>query len=389
MASIVAFDYSDGAGMAPSPLVGRNHYIEHAALPEGSDGQLVLAQATPPAPRTAPLFFAIDPQVADAATEHDNRFGSGGETRLGASFIVSLDGGSVLTDGFLVADRENNILSDSFRAQGMLARYGFIETGERLYRHPQPATTATIGRAAVLGIQTNLNYFHWLFEALPRLELLREVGLLGRIDILAPPLRPWMAEMAALVTRGEDARLIPLPAALTRAETLLMPARGLANIQVLTPHALATVRNLRDRVDAPARGGRRLFVSRARSPSRQIANEEEIVALAERHGFERVYPETLSVAEQIATFRQAQAVAGALGAGLANAGFMAPGGALIELAPERRVGDATLFANMAHHLGLGYAGVVGPIVAAEERPVDRRDFRIDPVLAERAFASVS
>lgn len=378
----------EACGSRPFPLVSRDHYPEQPAL-DHTDAQLVLARSTRAAYRVPPLFFAIDPQVANAADEHERRFGSGGQTRLGASFIVSLAQASVLTNGFLVADRDGRILTDSFRAQGMLGRYGFEEAGERLYRLPRPASIATISRAAVLGIQTNPNYFHWLFEALPRLELLREVGLLGQVEVLAPPLRSWMAEMTLLLAGKDDARLITLPADCTRADTLLVPARGLAAIQIFTPHAIATIRRLREQADEAPRGGRRLFVLRPRAGSRQIVNEEEIATLAERYGFERISPENMTVAQQIATFRDSIAVAGALGAGLANASFMAPGGALIELAPERRVGDATLFANMAHHLGIGYAGVVGPIEGTTERPIDRRNFRIDPLLADRAFASVS
>ncbi len=366
-------------------LTGRNHYPD-VAIP-GHSSHLQLEPGEPPAVRMPPLFFAIDPRVADASGEYERRFAAEHGARLGAGFIVTLAGGLVLTDGFIVADRDGYLLSDSFRAHGMLARYGFTEVSPRLLKAAPPASVAHRPRAAVLGIQTNMNYFHWLFEALPRLELLRATGLLNGVDVLVPAMRPWMAEMAALVG-GATLRSVVHETDLTEVDELVVPARGLANIQTFTRHALATVAALREGADARPAGGRRLFISRERTPSRRIADEAALMELASRHGFEQIFPEHLTVAEQIATFREAEAVAGPLGAGLANAAFMAPGAALIEFAPEQRVGDSTLFANMAHHLGLGYAGIVGPLVNAPHLPADRRDFHVDLDLAAKAFAAV-
>jgi capsular polysaccharide biosynthesis protein len=366
-------------------LAARNHYPEDAV--SGHSRHRQMEAGAPPVARAAPLFFAIDGRVADAAGEHDRRFAPEHGARTGAGFLVTLAGGQVLTDGFLVADREGHLLSDSFRAHGMLARYGFQEVASRRLEAAPPASVAHRPRAAVLGIQTNYNYFHWLFEALPRIELLRAAGLLDGIDMLVPAMRPWMAEMAMLAG-GADMRFVIHETDMTEVDELVVPARGLVNIQTFTRHALATVATLRERADARPRAGRRLFVSRDRAPSRRIAGEEALIALAARHGFERIFPEQLTIAEQIATFREAEAVAGPLGAGLANAAFMPPGAALIEFAPEQRVGDATLFANMAHHRGLGYAGIVGPLADAPLTPVDRRDFDVDLDLAARAFAAV-
>ncbi|MFC7694916.1 glycosyltransferase 61 family protein [Paeniroseomonas aquatica] len=75
-----------------------------------------------------------------------------------------------------------------------------------------------------------------------------------------------------------------------------------------------------------AGAGRRLFVSRSKSASRQIENEDEVFAIAETYGFTRVFPQDLNFNDQLALFAGAEAVAGALGAGLANAAFLAPGG---------------------------------------------------------------
>jgi capsular polysaccharide biosynthesis protein len=370
-------------------IVNRDDFPEQLTehkLPDGAPFQIVSRSSTAPEPRTAPIYFDVDPAVGDAVEEHRIRFETFAETRLGASFTLALPAGSVLTEGFFVADVEGHLVSDSFRALGLLGRHGFREVGQRRLERQISSRASLPGTAVVLGIQTNANYFHWLLEALPRLWLARHLGLLESATVLAPRLLPWMAEMAAACGLPLERMRTP-DTEEARCELLIMPARGLWNIHTFTWHAFAMVEDLVR--DANASGRRRLFVSRQRAASRRIVNEDEIFAIAARHGFERVFPEDMSFAEQMALFAGAEMVAGALGAGLTNAVFMAPGSSLLEFAPEGRQGDAVLFANLAHHRGLRYAGVVGSFLDDPARPFDRRNFNIPATLAAEAFTCLS
>lgn len=368
-------------------IVSRTDYPETDNILPACDTQIVFDAGTPSEPREAPRFFAVDPAVADAENERRIRFETFGEVRLSPSFALSLKDGWVLTDGFFVADRNQNVIADSFRAHGMLARYGFEEREPRVLYHSylEIAQAESIDVAAVLGIQTNNNYFHWMAEALPRLILLDRLKLDRPITILVPELRPWMAEMLNILVGRSQFLLQPSRNALRSAQ-LIMPARGLSNIHTFTSHALEAFERLRRNAEGTSAKGRRLFISRTQSASRRIVNEDAVFEIASRHGFERVFPELMSVEEQICLFRDAGAVAGALGAGLANAAFLPEGAALIEFAPEMRSGDACLFANLAHHRRLKFACVVGATLPSE-RPVDRRDFRVPVDLAARAFES--
>lgn len=91
---------------------------------------------------------------------------------------------------------------------------------------------------------------------------------------------------------------------------------------------------------------------------------------------------------KMALFAETEAVAGALGAGLTNSVFMPAGGTLIEFAPEQRQGDAVLFANLAHHRKLHYAGIVGSLDENSTRTFDRLDFSISPDMAAKAFSAL-
>src|SRR4051812_41870021 len=145
-------------------LANRDIYPLRAALDLDAACQLVLRDGTAAEPRARPVFFAVDPAVANLKEEFRLRFETFAETRLGASFVVSMPGGSVLTEGFFTADQDGNLLSDSFRAYGMVARYGFDELGARRLERPLVDTRDMPGTAIVLGVQTNTNYFHWLLE---------------------------------------------------------------------------------------------------------------------------------------------------------------------------------------------------------------------------------
>ena len=383
---------SDKAGGEAAPcrfkLVNGDSYPK---LPPGSllssegDCQIQIRAIGKFERRESPLYFDVDPGVANVPQEHRIRFETFGQTRLAESSITVLPGGSVVTDGFFAADRSRNILVDSFRAYGMISKYGFEDLGDRRLERSLTTGDAVPGLAVAVGIQTNTNYFHWLLEALPRLWLARRFAGLEAATILVPPLRPWMAEMTAAL--GADPQRLRVPKAdETRCGRLVVPARGLGNIHTFTWHAFQMIDDFASRLTVTRRS-RRLFVSRKHAASRRITNEDEIFALAARKGFERVFPETLSFSDQMSLFAGTEAVAGALGAGLTNSVFMPAGGAILEFAPEQRQGDAVLFANLAHHRCLRYAGIVGSLDENSTRTFDRRDFSIPPDMAAQAFAA--
>ncbi|MES3056693.1 glycosyltransferase 61 family protein [Sphingomonas faeni] len=369
------------------------HLFHRDGIPTTDDLSTAVGQATrvtlpgsAPVIRQPPVFFAIDPRVADVAREHDVRSGPGATTRLAPSFVVALPHGAILTEGFLVADQDHRILSDSFRAFGSLARYGFHEHPDRLFSIDLVGGPELSGTHLVVGIQTNLNYFHWLLEAMPRLWLAQREGLAADTTVWLPPLRPWMADMLTALQPID--RCATQADGITRCARLLMPARGLSNIHTFCAHAFAMADEIRERHAPAAPAGRRFFITRAGAGSRKLINEAEIMEIAAEHGFETVEPQHLAFHDQVKLFAGADAIAGPLGAGLANAVFMRPGSVLIELAPEGREGDATLFANLAHHRQLDYLAAVGPTVATDARPVDRRDFSVDTGIIRKLFGAL-
>jgi capsular polysaccharide biosynthesis protein len=96
---------------------------------------------------------------------------------------------------------------------------------------------------------------------------------------------------------------------------------------------------------------RRLFLTRRHDLYRRLTNEDDVIRVLSRHGFETVAPALLTLPEQIELFSQAEAIVGS-GSGLTNMVY-APQGAKILEFYERGIGHHAFWA-MADALGLEY-----------------------------------
>ena len=132
--------------------------------------------------------------------------------------------------------------------------------------------------------------------------------------------------------------------------------------------------------------GRRRF-------TRRIENEDEVLATLRPLGFDVVDPGTLSVAEQVLLFAEAEMVVGAHGAGLTNIAFCSPGATVIELFPADYV-NVCYWALASAVEGLWYRYLVEQRRGRPPRTQARvaSDITVDPCrllhLVDRATAGL-
>jgi capsular polysaccharide biosynthesis protein len=117
-----------------------------------------------------------------------------------------------------------------------------------------------------------------------------------------------------------------------------------------------------------------------------------VQAVVAARGFAVVQPETMPVADQIRLFRGAEIVLGVFGAGLTNAAFMRPDGALLEIAPSRRatppVVHNAIFSSLAGSVGLRYGLISAPSASVDAEthdfsvPLDWLEHLLDGMTAE-------
>ena len=280
-------------------------------------------------------------------------------------FLAVLDGASVVAgsvrashfqyvltaDRALLADRLNLIpryhLGHGFSFAKTVAADGAALI-DLLDYPPRPHLA---GRHVLLGGVRN--YYHWLFECLPRIELVRRCPDLA-IDGWLVNAAPAQFQLETLAALGIDrAQLVPL---------------AVPCVQPVGRLYVPSVRRLADAVaflrasftPPPVDAKRRLFVSRKDAATSRIANEEAVFEALGPLGFERVLPGTLTVADQVALFAAAGMVVGVHGAGLANIVFAPAGARIIELGGGR-TRDFGFYAEIARvrgqvHRTIGAAG---------------------------------
>ena len=75
----------------------------------------------------------------------------------------------------------------------------------------------------------------------------------------------------------------------------------------------------------------RIYISRKKASSRRIVNEQEVVNLLEKFGFQSINLESISVTQQASLLAYSQVIVATHGAGLTNLVFCHPGTKVIEI----------------------------------------------------------
>jgi len=224
------------------------------------------------------------------------------------------------------------------------------------------------------------NLYHWTFDVMPRLRMLGPARR-GEARVLARLRHPF--HRASLEAAGfPPASIIPAESmTLYRTEELLA-----ANVVTgVTPDNLACAREIYLKAADPvpvAKTRVRLYISRARATSRRILNEQDLLRIIEPRGFKSVFMETLPLAEQLALFRDAEAVIAPTGAALAHLHLCRPDTRLLILMPQ---GCADfLYRDMARTVGLTPRLLDVPLAPGS----DPDPVKADVILDEACLAAV-
>jgi len=221
------------------------------------------------------------------------------------------------------------------------------------------------------------NYYHWLFDVLPRLDLIQKSPLRKALTypwLLQKSLTRFQAESLGLFN-FHPTRLYLLQKGYHRFFSDLtvpsMPAAtGNPGVEVV-----AFLRKALQRSSSRKKYPRRILVSRSDSNHRKIINEEELYKELKPLGFSKVSLTELSFQEQIDIFSHAEVIMGIHGAGLSNIVFSNPGTKLIEIFPSSYVNSC--FRVVALHCKMKYFYLVS------ERLVRDKNSTLDSVLLSK------
>lgn len=273
---------------------------------------------------------------------------------------------------------------------------------------PLPATQTA---ALIWDEWSAQNHYHWMVESLPRLLLLQ----LQYPDCLLLVPEPAPAFVHSTIALMGFTKTFPLPrnkGAVISAERLLLPelvyyhepqeaaeipmyatAKKASAPTYLPPAGgaeeliLTVKKKLLSQVSqAAAKRHRRVYVSRSRQKTRRLVNEEEVLSILQKWGFEIFYLEEMSFRQQLDLMRETSILLGVHGANMVNLLFLPPEACVIELMNQEHFNEA--YYLLASSLNIPYFSVpcamsdstITP--AADSVALNDAHLRVSPTLLE-------
>jgi capsular polysaccharide biosynthesis protein len=248
------------------------------------------------------------------------------------ALVVAATGIAYSSDGRVLAE------ASSWPAEAVLARNP---------APPGPPLGGTIEGTCLL-LPDN-GFYHWLVEDLPAFLLARE-RVPDATVIVPRRSRPYVTEALSLL------KVDALPFSGTvQVRELVIAGRGPVTGWGAAED-VAALRVFRASMHQPDAAPRDLYVSRRRS-RRSPANEPELERAFTHDGYTVIYPERMSLDEQIRAFWGARRIAGPHGAGLAGMVWADPGASVQELADPAYVN--LCYVALAQACGHDYESVLG------------------------------
>jgi capsular polysaccharide biosynthesis protein len=281
--------------------------------------------------------------------------------------IASRAGAIYTSDGRKVISQEGNEIAD----QARLKSYPMLLPS--FHRSDEPVAAISV---------SGFNYFHWLFDVLPKIHLLEKLGFPDSL-LYVHVTTEVQAEMLKILGVKESRILNSANIPFVRAPQLIVPfflgqigACKILRTEQLDQTAQITLGNskecvnlagwacefLRDRflpvIDSDSSSPRRIFISRKDArKGRSIRNEEKVLAFLKEYGFEEVSLTGLRFVEQARLFHNAEIILAPHGASLANLVFCQTGVKCIEIFSPQYISD--LYAVLSNLVGLEYFYIVG------------------------------
>jgi hypothetical protein len=182
-------------------------------------------------------------------------------------------------------------------------------------------------------------YFHWMFDAMTKLALLRESGLLDTVDYFLVPSYKYRFNKEYLGFFGisEDKIINEEKHHHIQADELIVSS------EVRVAEHLPKwgcdffyetfAKGLRNNGK-----GRSIYIARGDAArSRKVSNESQVIKLLKEQGFEILYLTRFSVLDQVKLFNSADRIVAVHGGGLSNLVYCEPGTKVLEIFPDQYV----------------------------------------------------
>jgi len=213
------------------------------------------------------------------------------------------------------------------------------------------------------------NYFHLTVEILSRLEYVDEFTESSKFPLLIDEIILKIPQYKDLlnIMNKKNLKIIPLKKSVFyKIEELVYPSNSSfmpINVKDFSSYASdyivssSALNFVRTRVlghygieTKQAVGTKKIIISRKNLKHARLKNERRVLELMSNRGFEIIFPECMSLQEQVRVFSQAGVVAGTTGAAFTNLIYCPKNALIMNIIPKRY--NFFLFSSMANALGL-------------------------------------
>ena len=291
----------------------------------------------------------------------------------------------------------NCLPANASNAGGHLLRHG-----KRYGIVGKSATTSTLPQGIFLGGNGSSNFYHWLLDIVPKLQVLSrlpealaghpllvsrrvaEIGTFAEIlNVLAPNRELIYLEEGKSYLVGDATFIEPF----VTGPYNILDCKFSAEYYSTRPDA---IHYLRDSV-LPALEGlnpqpwpERVFLARS---NRRSYNQDELATIAVKNGFEVLYMEQHSFLMQAGYFANARVLMGATGAAWANLVFADCRSKALCWMPEE-LGEFSAFSNIAGIVGMDMRYLFYESGARNPNDIYSHSYKICPALFQRALNRV-
>ena len=173
-------------------------------------------------------------------------------------------------------------------------------------------------------------YWHFLIDAVARLHVLPDIPSDTRI-LIRPNPAPWQREVFDMLGIGD--RVIEAPGGHLEIEHFYFSSFT-SMTGAWNPFAIEFLRRTCLPFAKLGAGCEKLYLRRGVGWTRGIVNEDELCKFLAGHGWSIVRPETMTVAEQMGMFMQANAICSVHGSALTNLLWASKGCKVLELCAD-------------------------------------------------------
>lgn len=268
--------------------------------------------------------------------------------------FARIPGGSADHNGFVFDRNDRPVHGASHPRRQMLKyRWRMRRDGVKTeyMAHGRPPFEVS-GKLSVVTASIHHQFYHWLFDILPRLHKSRTYDP-STDKYYIQKRHPFQAETLDMLGIKDTDIVNTEDHPWVTAEELLVPChqitRGYRHPVWVTDWLRDTFIPLAEKTTEGL--PKRIYISRSAARNRRLLNEDVLWPRFEERGFERIVTEGMPFARQVALFSGAEAVSGPHGAGLANIVFCAPGTKVLELFPSHTM---DCYYRLCDDLGLEY-----------------------------------